>query len=111
MQTLYKQGFLGKVQKSDSRDESLLIFDGVFKLLCVWSMLGVGEDCLLVHAHLVLHSSTQTREGSNPSDIELQTLPGMKLQEACIVYNPRVEYSTQSLEVKLKNPTCCPQAG
>lgn len=58
VQTLYKQGFLGKVQKSDSRDESLLISDDVFKLLWVCSMLGAGERCLHMHACLVLHSST-----------------------------------------------------
>lgn len=50
VQTLYKQGFLGKVQKSDSRDESLLISDDVFKLLCVCSVLGARERCLHVHA-------------------------------------------------------------
>lgn len=58
VQTLYKQGFLGKVQKSDSRDESLLISDDVFKLLCVCSVLGAGEHCLHMHAYLVLHGST-----------------------------------------------------
>lgn len=62
VQTLYKQGFLGKVQKSDSRDESLLISDDVFKLLWVRGVLGAGERCLHMHACLVLHSSTVDSE-------------------------------------------------
>lgn len=62
VQTLYKQDFLGKVQKSDSRDESLLISDDVSKLLWVCGVLGAGERCLLMHACLVLHSSTVDSE-------------------------------------------------
>jgi hypothetical protein len=66
-------------------------------------LIAVQKPCELGH-------KIQTREGNNPSDIEQQTVPVKKLQEAGIVHSPTLECSRQSLGVKLKDPKVSPEA-